>query len=186
MKVDGSHVALRRTGRVWMREGLRWPGKAIRECRIREHGGRWYASVRVEIEEVEYTGHCGQGVLGIDLGLKTFATIAYPDGTVGKVQAPEPLRRSLRSLRQSQRKLARRKVGSRTGPGPGGTWAFDVAAVSYSVHTNSDGSPCGNLRRRADEKSKFTSAGSFRRWPVVHLACRPLRAQGVVSAPGRL
>ncbi|MCY4367734.1 MAG: hypothetical protein OXE17_16150, partial [Chloroflexi bacterium] len=46
------------------------------------------------------------------LGLKTFATIAYPDGTVDKVQAPEPLRRSLRSLRRSQRKLARRKVGS--------------------------------------------------------------------------
>ena len=112
MKVDGSHVALRRTGRVWMREGLRWPGKAIRECRIREHGGRWYASVRVEIEEVEYTGHCGQGVLGIDLGLKTFATIAYPDGTVEKVRAQEPLKRSLRSLRRSQRKLARLKLGS--------------------------------------------------------------------------
>ena len=70
------------------------------------------ASVRVEIEEVEYTGRCGQGVLGIDLGLKTFATIAYPDGTVEKVRAPEPLKRSLRSLRRSQRKLARRKVGS--------------------------------------------------------------------------
>ena len=50
---------------------------------------------------------------GIDLGLKTFATIAYPDGTIEKVQAPEPLKRSLRSLRRSQRKLARRKMGSR-------------------------------------------------------------------------
>jgi len=113
VKVDGSHLALPRIGRVRMKEGLRWPGKVIRECRIREHGGRWYASIRVEIEEAEYTGHCGRGVLGIDLGLKTFATIAYPDGTVDKVQAPEPLRRSLRSLRRSQRKLARRKVGSK-------------------------------------------------------------------------
>ena len=112
VKVDGSHLALPRMGRVRLKEGLRWPGKAIRECRIREQGVRWYASVRMEIEEVEYTGHCGQGVLGIDLGLKTFATIAYPDGTVEKVRAPEPFRRSLRSLRRSQRKLARRKVGS--------------------------------------------------------------------------
>ena len=115
VKVDGSHLALPRIGRVRMKEGLRWPGHAIRECRIREHGGRWYASVRVEIEEVEYTGrcgHCGQGVLGTDLGLKTFATIAYPDGTVEKVRAPEPLRRSLQSIRRSQRKLARRKVDS--------------------------------------------------------------------------
>ena len=112
VKVEGSHLALPRIGRVRMKEGLRWPGQAIRECRIREHGGRWYASVRVEIEEAEYTGHCGKGVLGIDLGLKTFATIAYPDGTVEKVQAPEPLKGSIRSLRRSQRKLARRKVGS--------------------------------------------------------------------------
>ena len=112
VKVDGSHLALPRIGRVRMKEGLRWPGHAIRECRIREHGGRWYASVRVEIEQVEYTGHCGKGVLGIDLGLKTFATIAYPEGTVEQVRAPEPLKRSLRALRRSQRKLARRKLGS--------------------------------------------------------------------------
>ncbi len=95
-----------------MKEGLRWLGKAIRECRIREHGGRWYASLRVEIEQAEYTGYCGQGVLGIDLGLKTLATIACPDGTVEKLRAPEPLKRSLRSLRRSQRTLARRKAGS--------------------------------------------------------------------------
>ena len=113
VKVDNSHLLLPRIGRVRMKEELRWPGKALRECRIREHGGRWYASVRVEIAEEEYTHHCGNGVLGIDLGLKTFATIAYPDGTIEKVQAPEPLKRSLRSLRRSQRKLARRKMGSR-------------------------------------------------------------------------
>ena len=113
VKVDGNHLVLPRIGRVRMKEELRWPGKAIRECRIRESGGRWYASVRVEIAEEEYTQHCGSGVLGIDLGLKTFATIAYPDGTIEKVEAPEPLKRSLRCLRRSQRKLARRKMGSR-------------------------------------------------------------------------
>ena len=111
--MDNSHLLLPRIGRVRMKEELRWPGKAIRECRIREHGGRWYAGVRLEIAEEEYPHHCGNGVLGIDLGLKTFATIAYPDGTIEKVQAPEPLKRSLRSLRWSQRKLARRKLGSR-------------------------------------------------------------------------
>ena len=113
MKADGSHLLLPRIGRVRMKEELHWPGKALRECRIREHGGRWYASVRVEIGEEEYPHHCGNGVLGIDLGLKTFATIACPDGTIEKVQAPEPLKRSLWSLRRSQRKLARRKAGSR-------------------------------------------------------------------------
>ena len=113
VRMDNSHLLLPRIGRVRMKEELRWPGKAIRECRIREQGGRWYASVRLEIAEEEYPHHCGNGMLGIDLGLKTFATIAYPDGTIEKVQAPEPLKRSLRSLRRSQRKLARRKMGSR-------------------------------------------------------------------------
>ena len=113
MKADNSHLLLPRIGRVRMKEELRWPGQALRECRIREHGGRWYASVRVEIDQAEYPHQCGEGVIGIDLGLKAFATIAYPDGTIEKVQAPEPLKRSLRSLRWSQRKLARRKLGSR-------------------------------------------------------------------------
>ena len=113
VKVDNGHLAMPRIGRVRMKEDLRWAGKEIRECRIREQAGRWFASVRVEIDQEEYAGVCGTGVLGIDLGLKTFATIAYPDGTIEKVDAPEPLKRSLRSLRRSQRKLARRKVGSR-------------------------------------------------------------------------
>ncbi|MCY4364844.1 MAG: transposase [Chloroflexi bacterium] len=51
-------------------------------------------------------------MLGIDLGLETFATIAYPDGTIEKVRALEPLKPSLRALRRSHRKLARRKEDS--------------------------------------------------------------------------
>ena len=134
--MDNSHLLLPRIGRVRMKEELRWPGQALRECRIREHGGRWYAGVRLEIGEEEYPHHCGNDVLGIDLGLKTFATIAYPDGTIEKVQAPEPLKRSLRSLRRSQRKLARRKLGSRTGPRPRGTWAGGTAGWQVSARTS--------------------------------------------------
>ena len=99
-------------GLVKTKEDLRWPGKVIRECRIREKGGRWYASVRVEIGPAEYGQRCGDGVAGIDLGLSTFATIAYPDETHRKVQAPEPFRRSMKALRRAQRKLSRRKPGS--------------------------------------------------------------------------
>jgi len=100
-------------GTVRTKEPLRWPGQVIRECRIKEKAGRWFASVRVELDPAEYPHQCGRGVLGIDLGLKTFATIAYPDGTIEKVQAPQPLRGSLKALRRAQRRLSRRRKGSR-------------------------------------------------------------------------
>ena len=114
VRIDGRRIQLPEKAGGWvrMKEPLRWPGKAIRECRIFEKAGRWYASVRVEIDPAEYPHKCGVGKVGIDLGLKTFATIAWPDGTVEKVDAPEPHKRSLRALRRAQRKVSRRKAGS--------------------------------------------------------------------------
>ena len=114
VRMDGYRIQLpvKMGGLVRTKEVLRWPGKVIRECRVREKAGRWYASVRVEIEPGEYAQRCGDGVAGIDLGLSTFATIAYPDGTHRKVQAPEPFRRSMKALRRAQRKLSRRQPGS--------------------------------------------------------------------------
>lgn len=94
-------------------EPLRWAYKVIRGCRISERGGRWFASVRVEISEDEYGWRCGQGVLGIDLGLKAFATIAYPDGRIEEIEAPQPLRRGLRRLAKANRRLSRRVKGSK-------------------------------------------------------------------------
>ena len=101
--IDGNriHVPSKMGGVARTKEVLRWPGKLIRECRIRERAGRWYASVRGEVFQEEYGQRCGEGVACIDLGLITFATIAYPDGTHRKVRAPEPYRRSTKSLRRA-------------------------------------------------------------------------------------
>ena len=100
-------------GPVKLLEPLRWPGKVIRECRISLRGGRWYASVRVEITREEYGKTHGEGRCGIDLGLSTFATIAWPDGSREKVDAPQPHRAAMKGLRRSNRKLARRKKGGK-------------------------------------------------------------------------
>ena len=114
VRIDGESIRLpaKMGGTIRTKEGLRWPGKVIRECRIRGKADRWYASVRVEIDQEEYGQICGIGTAGIDLGLSTFATIAYPDGTHRKIQAPQPFRNSMKSLRRAQRKLSRRKAGS--------------------------------------------------------------------------
>ena len=114
VQLDGKRLTVpaKAGGPLKTKEPLRWPGKVIRECRIKEKAGRWYASVRVDLDPGEYPHKCGQGVLGLDLGLKTFATIAYPDRTVEKVDAPQPFKQSLKALRRAQRRLSRRQKGS--------------------------------------------------------------------------
>ena len=118
-------------GAVKLGESLRWPGKVIRECRIGERGGRWYASIRVEITASEYGLICGDGKAGIDLGVKALATICWPDGSYEELVAPEPLKHSLTALRRSNRKLSRRKKG-------GKNWLKAKAEVSrrHSRMTN--------------------------------------------------
>ena len=113
--MEGKRLSLpsKAGGQVKTKERLRWPGKQIRECRVRESGGRWYASVRVEIDQAEYRHQCGAGAIGIDLGLKTFAAIAHTDGTIEKLEAPEPYRKSLKALRRANRRLSRRRKGGK-------------------------------------------------------------------------
>ena len=98
-------------GVIKCKEALRWSDRLIRECRIREKAGRWYASVRVEISESEYAKTCGEGVIGVDLGMTTFATIAYPDNTLDKVQAPEPHKKAFKAIKVSAKKSITQKEG---------------------------------------------------------------------------
>lgn len=100
-------------GPVKTKEALRWPDREIRSCRIHRKADSWYASVVVEVSQEEYGQTCGTGAVGIDLGLNTFATIAYPDDRIEKVDAPQPLKQSQRRMRRLQRKVSRRKKGSK-------------------------------------------------------------------------
>ena len=115
VRVDSNRLALpaKMGGPVKTLEPLRWPERVIRECRVPLRAGRWYASVRVEISEGEYGKYHGEGRTGIDLGLETLVTIAWPDGSIEKVCAPEPYRRALKALRRANRKLSRRRKGGK-------------------------------------------------------------------------
>ena len=115
IRVDGNRLALpaKMGGPVRMLEPLRWPGKTVRECRISLRAGRWHASVRLEISEGEYGKNRGEGRAGMDLGMETLATIAWPDGSIEKVCVPEPHRLALKALRRANRRLSRRKKGGK-------------------------------------------------------------------------
>ena len=93
-----------------MKEALRWSKAKVRECRIKQKGGRWFASVLMHVPDEKL--RCGNGICGIDLGVKTFATIYFDDGRMAKIDAPRPLRRLLGQLRRAQQALARKKRGS--------------------------------------------------------------------------
>ena len=83
----------------------------IKTCTIsKTKTGKYYVSILVEVEsqKTEKIKPTLDKNLGIDLGIKDFAT--FSDGT--KIKNPKHLKWKLKSLRRQQRKLSRKKKGS--------------------------------------------------------------------------
>lgn len=74
----------------------------------RESSGKWYACFSVEEDSVPIPSN-NKPKVGIDLGLKTLATLS--DGTT--IKNPRHLRKAQDKLAQLQRKLSKKKRGSR-------------------------------------------------------------------------
>ena len=74
---------------------------------IKDAANRYFVSLVVEVVPIILPNN-GQSV-GIDLGITDFATLS----TGEKVKAPKPLKKNLRKLHKAQRKLARKKKGSK-------------------------------------------------------------------------
>ncbi len=89
---------------VWSRE-LPSPPSSVTV--IKDAANRYFVSFVVEVVPIILPNN-GQSV-GIDLGITDFATLS----TGEKVKAPKPLKKNLRKLHKAQRKLARKKKGSK-------------------------------------------------------------------------
>ena len=74
---------------------------------IKDAAGRYFLSFVVEIEPNPIPAQ--NDSVGVDLGVSTFATLS----TGEKINAPKPLNRNLRRLKTKQRKLARKRKGSK-------------------------------------------------------------------------
>jgi putative transposase len=83
---------------------------------VRERAGRWWVSFQLEIDrsgiDRARAVPGGAPACGIDVGVKTFATIAGDDGTVTEIHAPKPLKTALRKLRKAGKALSRKERGS--------------------------------------------------------------------------
>ncbi len=106
-RVDGHWLKVpRMKALVNMAEELRFDGKIMSGV-VSEIGGKWYISITVEMAKPDPTRHPVASV-GIDLGLKTLATLS--DETDFENQ--KVLRSELNQLKRLNRELARRELGS--------------------------------------------------------------------------
>ena len=110
--IDGDPKALRlpKVGRVHCMEDVseRVGGARVLRMTVSKRAGRWYASLTVERDDKPVTNTPKGGAVGIDLGIKTLATLS--DGTI--IENPRLLRKSERKLKKAQKALSRKVKGS--------------------------------------------------------------------------
>ena len=134
-QVVGKKIYIPKLGWVKMREELRFYGK-IMSATVSRIADKWFVSIQVDIpleflniahEPYHQDNSCCENqtvlndsmeplaplakdlnlkVVGIDLGIKTMATLSYAD-KIEKIDAPKPLKRLLSKLKRLQRKLSR-------------------------------------------------------------------------------
>lgn len=109
IKVFEQSVQLPRLGRLRFHEHDYIPTDAkILSATVSEQAGRWFVSMQVE-EEQEQPERTKTSAIGVDLGIKTLATLS--DGTV--FENPRALKQAQKKLKRLQRTHARRKKGVR-------------------------------------------------------------------------
>ena len=107
---DPKALKLPRVGRVHCMENVtaRVGDAKVLRMTVSQRAGRWYASLTVERDTPRATQATKAGAVGVDLGVKTLATLS--DGTV--IENPRPLRKAERRLKRAQKALSRKVKGS--------------------------------------------------------------------------
>ena len=110
--IEGDPKALRlpKVGRVHCMEDVaaRVGDARVLRMTVSRRAGRWYASLAVEREDKPVAKAPKGGAVGVDLGIKTLATLS--DGTV--IENPRALAASERRLKLAQKALSRKVKGS--------------------------------------------------------------------------
>ena len=110
--IEGDPKALRlpKVGRVHCMEDVteRVNGARVLRVTVSRRAGRWFAALAVEREDEPVAKAPKGGAVGVDLGIKTLATLS--DGTV--INNPRYLRKSERKLKRAQQALSRKMKGS--------------------------------------------------------------------------
>ena len=110
---DPKALKLPRVGRVHCMEDVttRVGDARVLRMTVSQRAGRWYAALTVERDDqASQSVRAPQGgAVGVDLGVKTLATLS--DGTI--IENPRCLAASERRLKRAQKALSRKTVGSK-------------------------------------------------------------------------
>ncbi|MER6007694.1 RNA-guided endonuclease TnpB family protein [Nonomuraea angiospora] len=116
-------IRLPSVGKVRTLDDMSWLTNRIADGRarvlgstVREQAGRWWVSFQIEIDRRDINQQrivpADAPACGIDVGVKTFATIVDDDGTITEIHAPKPLKAALRRLRRAGKAVSRKRLGS--------------------------------------------------------------------------
>ena len=105
--IEGKKIKLPRIGSIKMTEELRFTGQVL-SATISRQGKHWFASIAV-VCDTSVHERKNHGCVGVDVGIKTLATLSNGEQHVG----PKAHTRLLKVLRKKSISLARKKKGSR-------------------------------------------------------------------------
>jgi putative transposase len=111
VKIADEKVYVPKIGQVRIRQSQTVEEKTKSATFRRSADGKWYVTLTVEFEmpDIPLPSPDPVNIVGIDLGLKTFATITDQE----PILCPKFFRKGQHKLRKAQRKLSRRKPGSK-------------------------------------------------------------------------
>jgi putative transposase len=109
LKVDGRYLIIPKLKPIKMKESLRFNG-SIKTAVLSRTAGKWFVSLSIEVDD-ESIVHSKNHAIGIDLGIKAFAT--YFDG-VKHWNSPtlKPYRILQNRIKVLSRQLSRKEEGS--------------------------------------------------------------------------
>ena len=161
--IQGDPKALRlpRIGRVHCMEDVtaRVGDARVLRMTVSKRAGRWYAALTVERDDKPVTKPPRGGAVGVDLGVKTLATLS--DGTI--INNPRCLAASERRLKKAQKALSRKVKGSRR--------RAKARAKVARLHAH-----VANQRQDAIHKATTWLAGTYS-----HISVEDLNAAGMVK-----
>ncbi len=108
-RIEGKRIRLPGVGWVEMTETLRFAGKVL-GATVSRTADRWYVAIQAEVKDRDfYRKRTGNGIVGIDLGVKAAATLS----TGEVIEAPRPLKRALRRIKIRSRRLSRKLTAAK-------------------------------------------------------------------------